>query len=247
MSRVNISFNSGEGSYDNATINSPNPFVRFAHRNRIRQCIKYISPRLKIIDTDVHFGGVLDYGCGTGALVSMLNTHSPGSTIGYEPFKQERFSEHLPVYCEYNDIKRRSPFHTITLFEVIEHLNDAGLDEFLVRCNELLSLHGVIIFSAPVEIGPALFFKAMYRLQLTQKTEYNIVELFKAGIFGFAPSRTDFEEMHGYVTHKGFDFRKAINYLKSKNYLIKILGYSPFPMLGWYGNSQIFFMAEKQS
>jgi 2-polyprenyl-3-methyl-5-hydroxy-6-metoxy-1,4-benzoquinol methylase len=118
--------------YERATVQSSNPLVRIAHRSRIKKCVELAAPRLEI-------GKVLDYGCGTGLLVSILNKIKPGCAVGYEPFRTERFEKDTSVFSQYADIERRAPYSTITLFEVIEHLNNESIKEFLDRSEKLFN------------------------------------------------------------------------------------------------------------
>jgi 16S rRNA G1207 methylase RsmC len=60
-----------EHRYDALTINSPNLFARYAHRNRIKKGLRYVIPRLEL-------GNILDYGCGSGVFVSEINKIKPG-------------------------------------------------------------------------------------------------------------------------------------------------------------------------
>ena len=120
------------GRYNKNTINSPNPFVRYAHRNRIERAINYVAPRLRL-------GKVLDYGCGTGVFVNILNRIKSNSAFGYEPYLEERFKDGYCIYSNYEDVVKFAPYKTITLFEVIEHLSEKELEEFLLRCNEIIS------------------------------------------------------------------------------------------------------------
>jgi hypothetical protein len=50
-----------------------------------------------------------------------------------------------------------------------------------------------------------------------------------------------------FMGHRGFDFRELIKFIKSKGWRVKILDYVPLPVKCWYGNSQVFFMAEKNN
>jgi 2-polyprenyl-3-methyl-5-hydroxy-6-metoxy-1,4-benzoquinol methylase len=121
----------GERGYENYTINSNNPLARFSHRTRIKKSIAYILPRLEL-------GNVLDYGCGTGVILSILNKIKSNSTIGYEPFHTEKFERNSPVYSNFDDVLKFAPYKTVIVFEVLEHLSISSTDEFLSRCDELL-------------------------------------------------------------------------------------------------------------
>jgi SAM-dependent methyltransferase len=227
------------GRYNKNTINSSNPFVRYAHRNRIERAIKYVIPRLEL-------GKVLDYGCGTGVFVDALNRIKSNSAFGYEPYMEEGLKSGYCVYPNYQDIVKFAPFKTITLFEVIEHLNENELEEFLSRCNEIIEEGGGIVISAPIEIGPIVIAKEMYRfLILKRKNRYKFVEFIKTALFGIPGEKMQGISIKGLAGHKGFDFRNVIKFIRYKGWKVAILGYGPFPLLGWYGNSQVFFLVEK--
>ena len=85
-----------KNTYDDGTINSSNIFARFSHRKRIDKILRQVSERLD-------FGKVLDFGCGSGVLVSKLNEMKADCAIGYEPFMTIRHKEDLPIYVDYAD------------------------------------------------------------------------------------------------------------------------------------------------
>jgi 2-polyprenyl-3-methyl-5-hydroxy-6-metoxy-1,4-benzoquinol methylase len=231
----------GVRRYDKHTIQSSNIFARYAHRNRIMRCINYVLPRLET-------GKILDYGCGTGVFISLLNRIKPNSAIGYEPFMKEKYTMNTIIYTDYNMILAPTPpINTITIFEVIEHLGCKALNEFLIRADELLYKNsGVIFVSVPIEIGPVLIIKEIYRVLRTKKIEYNFFEFLKAAFLGIPGERIG-NDRDGYGSHKGFDFRKILKYFELNGWNITILGYGPLPIKTWYGNSQVFFKAEKKN
>ena len=225
--------------YEKHTIHSPIPFVRYAHQSRIIKCVQYVYPFLEK-------GKILDYGCGTGVFISILNKIKPHSAIGYEPFMKEKYTKDNPIYPEYNDVLKCSPFDTITIFEVIEHLSNEKFDEFLLRADELFCKNrGTILVSVPIEIGPVLIPKEIYRVLASINIEYKILEFLKATFLGIPGERIG-SITDGYGSHKGFDFRKLLEQFQSKGWHTTILGYGPLPFKHWYGNSQVFFKAERK-
>ena len=124
-------------SYDAETINSKN-------RNRIERSIELVKPRLKL-------GKILDYGCGPGVFVAQMLALEADSAVGYEPFMEERTRMTLPIYETLDEVKKRGPYETVTLFETIEHLSQAELDGFLGFCKDVMSDHAALIVSAPIE------------------------------------------------------------------------------------------------
>ncbi|TWU00014.1 bifunctional 3-demethylubiquinone-9 3-methyltransferase/ 2-octaprenyl-6-hydroxy phenol methylase [Botrimarina colliarenosi] len=217
--------------YDAATINSPNPLARYAHRTRVRRSLELVRGRLDA-------GRVLDYGCGSGVLIASLESERPGSAVGYEPFMAERCQAGLPIFATMDEVRGQGPFGTVTLFETIEHLSDAELDAFLADCDAVLGPEGAIVVSAPIEVGPALFLKECNRFLLRLKpSEHYPIEFLKASLLGIPARRAT--ELKS--SHRGFDFRRAIQSMRQKGWESKILAYGPLPIGTWYGNSQVYF------
>lgn len=221
--------------YDAATINSPNPLARYAHRTRVRRSLGYVRARLD-------GGRVLDYGCGSGVMVAALVDERPGCAVGYEPFMAERCRPGLPIYATREELRREGPFATVTLFETIEHLSDDELGVFLADCQELLAPAGAILVSAPIEVGPALFLKESHRFLLRfRPSEHRPLEFLKASLFGVPARRAPDIK----TSHRGFDFRRAMQSLARRGWRTEVLAYGPLPIGTWYGNSQVFFRATR--
>jgi len=234
---VNASMNNNnDGSgYDERTINSTNVIAKYSHRIRMNNSLRYVVSRLE-------FGNVLDFGCGSGFLVSKLNQIKTGCAIGYEPFMTDRFSENLPIYADYTNIIENAPYATITIFEVLEHVQWTEMPDIFAKFKELLTPDGVVIVSVPIEIGPAVLLKEWNRVRnfgWKQRHRYKILELIGTVAFGIAGYREDPDAP--FLDHKGFDFRELIRFVKSKGWSVKILRYSPLPIKCWFGNSQVFF------
>jgi methyltransferase family protein len=218
--------------YASNTINSPNPLIRFAHRNRLKKSVQFL-------ENSVPCGKILDYGCGRGDFILLLRGKMDYTCYGYEPFMKERIDDVI-IYTERNELKRLAPYNAITLFETIEHLTETDLNDFLSFAREVLADSGKILISAPIEIGPALFLKeisrSFFRFRLS---EYGIIELICAAVFGIAAKRAENIK----TSHKGFDFRRMIKCIEGKGLRTSILGYGPLPMGSWWGNSQVYLYA----
>ena len=224
-------------AYDSETINSPNPLARYAHRNRLRKSVELALPRLRN-------GKVLDYGCGSGAFVSALEALASGCAVGYEPFMTDRCGGGLPIFSTLQDAEKLGPYNLITLFETIEHLSAVEIDGFLEVCGRNLSPTGGILISAPIEIGPALVLKELNRSILRFKQpEHRLVEFLKASLLGMPARRA--EDIK--ISHRGFDFRQAMQYLQACGWEVEVLCYGPLPIGTWYGNSQVYLWASKRT
>ncbi|MCC9602307.1 methyltransferase domain-containing protein [Stieleria sp. JC731] len=222
-------------NYDLQTINAKNPIARYSHRTRVRHSIELAKGRLAS-------GRILDYGCGSGVFVNEMNQIRSGIAYGYEPYLKDRTAENLPIYRDFEDVKAFGPFSTITLFETLEHLSATELDEFLERSSQVLDGEGRILISAPIEIGPALIMKELNRTFLKfKKSEHHFSEFVKAAVFAKPARRAPNIK----YSHRGFDFRQAIQEIESRGWKVTILSFSPLPVIGWYGNSQVFMSVAK--
>lgn len=217
--------------YETQTLNHPNFIARFAHRSRHRKSISLVTTLL-----NNKASAIVDYGCGKGAFVEELRREGFGFVYGYEPF-MEQSQERDYIFKNLSDFPPKST-ELITLFETIEHLDEGELDLFFNFCNHCLRANGKILVSAPVELGPAVIVKDLVRSLLFKRgLEYKLIELIKCGIFGINVSRS--QNIKG--SHKGFDFRKSISFIKENYGDVRILGFGPLPLKTWYGNSQVYF------
>lgn len=90
---------------------------------------------------------VLDFGCGYGAFLSMC------SLYGFEAYGVDRAAarrennRYSKVFAEIDDVAPHGPFHALTLFQVLEHLDDPrGL---LLRLRDLLATGGILVLETP--------------------------------------------------------------------------------------------------
>lgn len=90
---------------------------------------------------------VLDFGCGYGGFLAMC------SLYGFEAYGVDRSSakrdnnRYSKVFAEIEQVEPMAPFHALTLFEVLEHLDDPhGLVQ---RLSELLAPGGVLVMETP--------------------------------------------------------------------------------------------------
>ena len=223
-------------SYENQTLNHPNFIARFAHRNRHRKSIYLVTKLLKN-----KAKAIIDYGCGKGAFIDELRKEGFNFAYGYEPFMEQSHEKDY-IFKDISSFSKDS-VELITLFETIEHLSEAELNSFFNFCNHYLVAEGTILVSAPIELGPAVIVKDIVRSLLFKRPlEYELMELIKCGIFGINVSRS--HSIKG--SHKGFDFRKSISFIKENYGEVRILGFGPLPIGTWYGNSQVYFQVHLQ-
>lgn len=161
-----------------------------------------------------------------------------GGYCGYEPFNEERCAENLPIFSDYNELIKLAPFATITVFEVLEHLQWKEISIILSRFKDILAENGKVYISVPIEIGPAIILKEINRKRSGGSFQYNLFEFIGAAFLGIPGYREDPD--YDFMSHKGFDFRQLIHFCRARGWKVKILGYGPMPMPTWYGNSQVF-------
>ncbi len=218
-------------TYQEQTINAKNPIARFAHRNRVAKSVQIARGILGAQGT------VLDYGCGDGTFVNAMSAAGYGA-FGYEPYMTgPAFSA---IHRDFDELlKLKIKFDLITIFETIEHLSDQEIVELLSRAQQALGAAGELLFSAPIEIGPALVPKSLNREWRCGRSGVAILtgSLLLAAIFGRAELRASDLK----ISHKGYDFRESIKFLKKQGCAVTILAYGPLPIGIWYGNSQVYF------
>ena len=224
-------------NYDDNTINARNVFARYSHRKRLNRI-------LGIVKGEIHRGKILDYACGSGALVSFLSRIVPDSVIGYEPFMKHRYEADLPIYDDIEKIKSFAPYSVICINALLEHLHNSEIERILNVCKTMLSEKGYVFINVPVEIGPVVFFKETNRVIFQKKPKaYGFMEFIKTAFFGVAGKRVNPDL--DFMCHKGFDFRQLVRFIQSIGWDVKILGYGPLPLGWWYGNSDVYIRLHK--
>ena len=90
---------------------------------------------------------LLDFGCGYGEFLTVC------TGFGFEAFGVDRSSARrdngsfAKVFSEMEDVRHLAPFHALTLFEVLEHLDDPR--ELVIRLRELVALGGLLVLEVP--------------------------------------------------------------------------------------------------
>jgi SAM-dependent methyltransferase len=124
-------------------------------------------------------------------------------------------------------------------FEVLEHVTDDQLHEFLAGARAILKPGGRLLVTVPIMYGLALPLKELTRALLHRRlSDTGPVEMAKATAghpIARAPNRLS--------SHKGFDFRWLREKLAADFRIIEE-SYSPFPKAPWWTNSQAVFIAE---
>jgi SAM-dependent methyltransferase len=90
---------------------------------------------------------VLDFGCGYGGFVAMCNLFG-FEACGVDRSAAKRDNNHSSaIYAEIEDIVHLAPFHALTLFQVLEHLDQPR--ELLQLLSGLLADGGILVLETP--------------------------------------------------------------------------------------------------
>lgn len=219
-------------SYARQTYDSPNPLTRFAHRSRYKLS-------LDLADRLLPEGGCLvDFGAGEGAFLHQFEQHRSDATlVAIEPIMPITFPGVRRV--ESVDMLEDGSVDVLGTFEVLEHVSDAQLEDFLVDARRILKPGGKLLVTVPIMYGMALPAKELSRALLHRRWgDTGLVEMIK-GTFG-KPIPRAADRLR---SHKGFDFRELRGQI-SRHFRIIEPSYSPFPTLPWWLNSQAVCIAE---
>ena len=90
---------------------------------------------------------VLDFGCGYGGFLSMCSMYG-FDAVGVDRSSAKRDNGSFArVFSEIEDVAEMAPFHALTLFEVLEHLDDPH--NLMLRLRDLLANGGVLVLETP--------------------------------------------------------------------------------------------------
>ena len=192
--------------------------------------------------------GVLDYGCGDGGFLRRVHASEPRAALcGFEPRGGEpsrSLFDDLPtlagVFTSLDEISNFRPTK-IACLEVLEHLHPEAQEQALTALVELLAPNGLAIVSVPIEIGPVSVFKNVARKAINQPHRGITLRNTVLSLLGMTRRiERDFEEAY-IASHIGFDYRDLQKIVRARGVRFT-RHYSPFPGLGPWGNSQVFFV-----
>ncbi len=228
--------------YADYTYNSSNLLRRFSHRIRFKRSIAAIHLKEGI--------RILDFGCGDALFLNQLKSCSPWeiSLLGYEPYLESISENSVSILDTWDKVvenaKTEGPFNYITCFEVLEHLPTKKQKECLEQILSLLKDDGMLVISVPIEKG----FPALVKNMLRRRTSSKKKDLYSYGniLASFlGKSLPDYQRENDYLDHMGFYFTDLENLFT--NYLeIESKSFSPFPMVGYHLNSQVFYRLRKR-
>ena len=208
-------------------------------------------------------GRLLDYGCGDGTFIALTHgtfAEAVGSDIDAAQLAQcGRRLGHLDgvrfvTIDELASPDHRGAFDVVMCMEVLEHCVDAERASVLDALARVTSAGGRVIISVPIEIGPALLGKQLFRAiaawrghgDYRHRETYSPRELIAAALGRPRLARAvyDVETPSGrmrYCGHKGFDWRILEREIV-RRFRVTERRFTPMPALGAVLNSQVWFV-----
>jgi 2-polyprenyl-3-methyl-5-hydroxy-6-metoxy-1,4-benzoquinol methylase len=217
--------------YHKQTLETPNLIARFAHRKR------YEFSLSKVLEYMGNNDKLLDIGCGDGSFLNKLANIKPDAVLyGFDPEVETVLGKFVKV--DSLSVLEDQKMNIICCFETLEHLYQNERDNFYLYVKRLLVNDGKVLISIPVIGGPVLLVKEFNRMTLfRRKSEYALKELLLAAFLG-KPAMTPENPR---ITHKGFNFRDIEKQFSWNGFRVFEKTFSPFPLLPWFLNSQVFF------
>lgn len=229
--------------YNTYTYNSPLTIQRWVHNKRFEDAIELLA--IKADDK------VLDYGCGDGRLLELINDRKLSSTLaGYEPaedmYKQALAKLDSAIHIEKEFNLLGEGFNKIACLETCEHLPPGELNELFYRIRRLADENALIIFSVPIETGIPAMIKNLYRkIRNDKKDQMSWLDYFKT-IFGIKVERIDSpisKNMDYYFSHVGFSHRRFTRELQ-RYFSVKRTRFSPINSLKNFGGNTVFYICK---
>ena len=245
-----------EGAYARRQLFGGLRLLRWSHGSRFRVARELVAP---------HAGRrLLDYGCGDGTFLSMVRDLFPRATgaevdAALAAEAAARFAGDEGLRFVHTSALAAEPdgsFDAAVCMEVLEHCTPETVDRVLADLRRLVAKNGTVIVSVPVETGPALVGKQLYRALAArrglegyrERETYAPAEM-AAMVFaggGTAIDRPVYRsqfpsgEANVYHGHKGFNWR-ALRRRIARDFVIRRTRFSPVPLLGPLLNSQAWF------
>jgi SAM-dependent methyltransferase len=246
------------GYYARQQIHCGDPLIAWSHRRRFRRALVLARA----------FAGarVLDYGCGDGTFLGLLQTSDtpPARAVGAEIDPrivndcQRRFAS-IPGLGFVNAAALERPdqdgaYDSIFCMEVLEHVVDPA--RVLSSLRRLLRPGGTLVISVPVETGLPVVVKQLVRRLAGWRrighypgtSTYSAREMLKSIFASSVPhvDRPVFRRDDGQVfhDHKGFNWRVVRAALAARFDLVST-STSPFNWTGPHLGTQVWFVARR--
>lgn len=247
------------GDYARKQIYCPSRVVAWSHGSRFRLA-QQLAERAR-------GGTLLDYGCGDGTFIAL--THGMFSLAAGADVDRQQLDEcrrrlgHLErvTFLETSSLAKAEhagAYDLVTCMEVLEHCTDAQRARVVADLGRLCAATGTIVISVPIEVGPALLGKQMFRAiaawrgqgDYEHRETYSPREMLAAVLGRRHLARANYEVstpqgVLRYCGHKGFDWRILERELRAA-FAIERRMFTPMPLLGGVLNSQVWFLCRRR-
>jgi 2-polyprenyl-3-methyl-5-hydroxy-6-metoxy-1,4-benzoquinol methylase len=250
-----LKFDVSQGDYARKQIYCPSRVVAWSHGSRFK-----LASRL----ADQSRGGrLLDYGCGDGTFIALTHgTFSRAVGADVDPAQLAECRRRLGALEHVEFVltatlaipERSGTFDLVTCMEVLEHCTDVERVRVIAELARLCAANGRIIISVPIEIGPALLGKQLFRAiaawrgqgDYHHRETYTPSEMMAAVLGRRGLVRPEYRAdtplgQVRYCGHKGFDWRLLERDLRAM-LRVERRTFTPMPALRGIVNSQVWFV-----
>lgn len=246
------------GDYARKQIYCPSRVVAWSHGSRFR-----LAGRLAALESPRR---LLDYGCGDGTFIALTHgtfVEAVGADIDAKQLDdcRRRLGDLAGVrFVRTADLSsgaHAGAYDVVTCMEVLEHCVDAERVRVLDDLGRLVSAGGRLVISVPIEIGPALLGKQLFRAiaawrgygDYRHRETYSPRELAAAVCARphLVRAEYDLDTPAGpirYCGHKGFDWRVLEREI-AERFAIEQRQFTPLGPLGPILNSQVWFVCRR--
>jgi 2-polyprenyl-3-methyl-5-hydroxy-6-metoxy-1,4-benzoquinol methylase len=244
------------GDYARKQIYCPSRVVAWSHGSRFRLAAQLAAAA-------GGGGRLLDYGCGDGTFLALTEgtfAEAVGCDIDAGQLAEcRRRLAHLErvIFVHTNALAgdgHAGAYDAVTCMEVLEHCVDAERVAVLDTLRRLVRPSGRVIVSVPIEVGPALLGKQLFRAlaawrghgDYKHRETYSPRELAAALFARTALTRAEYDVQTPagplrYCGHKGFDWRILQREIAAR-FVIETRRFTPMPVFGPAFNSQAWFV-----
>ena len=238
--------------YSKLTVENKNILKRFSHQRRFVEASNLIR-EYQFRDNI----SMLDFGSGDGFFIKyLIEKKFSFNFSAYDADPEEKqiaemknlFNssniKNVKIFNDYKLINHK--FDIISCLETLEHFNQEDQKQLLGQMLKLLKPNGVICISVPIEVYFSGFVKMIFRILIGQSHENTNFKNIVYSLFGVPILTPDnvtslkVDNLKYVFTHVGFYYFNLINLIKSMDFKIEEIKFSPFPILKSFLNSQIF-------
>jgi SAM-dependent methyltransferase len=248
------------GDYARKQIYCPDRVVAWSHGSRFA--------RAGVLAAEKRGGRLLDFGCGDGTFLALTHgtfRSAVGADVDLDQLEECRRrlgtleGVRFVATSALDGSEHDAAYDVVTCMEVLEHCPDEERRRVLDLLVRLCGADGRIIISVPIEIGPALAGKQLFRAlaaarglgDYRHRETYSPVELARAVLGRPALARAQYVVASAggerrYCGHKGFDWRHLQAELRERLTIDRRL-FTPLGALGPLLNSQVWFVCSKRA